>query len=226
MTANFCSQCGASTADVNFCPNCGRQVATLPEPTAAPSHSAESLPQFDYPEHERHSKIITSHATNGEPIVEFRKLHPNSIWLFVLQYLMRTSILLLLFALTIVVEPLLTLVLVSGYCITVYVTALLNYHHYKFEVSTRAFRKEHGIFHKYTVNIAFDQIQNINMRRSVLDQLLGLAHLEIETAGTGGKVKRQVAALFTFSEGYIPGITVAEARDVKALMLARIHANK
>ncbi len=220
MAANFCPKCGTSVDGMNFCPKCGHQVGAA-LPPAPQVLNAE--PSFIYPENERHSDIITANTKNGEPVVEFRRLHPNAIWLFVLQYLKTTGILLILFAITIFVEPILTAVLVTCYFVALYSIALLSYNHYRFEVSTSAFRKEHGIFHKYTVSIAFDQIQNINMRRTIIDQMMGLAHLEIETAGTGGFKKMGVASLFTYAEGYIPGITVEEAHDIKALMLARIQ---
>lgn len=90
-------------------------------------------------------------------------------------------------------------------------------------MSAHVFRKEYGVLRKYSVNIAFDQIQNINMRRSVLDQMLSLAHLELETAETGGGVKKNIGGLFTSLESCTPGISPEEASDVKALILARIH---
>ena len=220
MKQQFCPYCGTAATRTNYCANCGGQ---LQQDAPLAGRAATSQVSFNYPVTERHSDIISDDAANGESVVTFRHLHPNAVWLFFFQYFGKTSILLVLFAMTAMLEPLFSAALIIGYFVSLFVAAELNYNNYKFEVSARAFRKEYGVFHKYSVNIAFDQIQNINMRRSVLDQMLGLAHLELETAGTGGDVKKNIGGLFTSSEGYIPGISPEEARDVKALMLARIN---
>lgn len=222
---NFCPNCGvAQLPGASFCHGCGRALQAAAVASQAPDTGIPNpTPQFKYPIAKRHSEIITTDDTNGEPVVKFRNLHPSAVWLFFFQFLGKSSILLLLFVLTAVFEPLLAILFTSLYFIVLYIIARLNYNNFEFEVSTMAFHKIYGVFHKYSVNIAFDQIQNINMRRSILDQMLGLAHLEIETAGTGGGVHKSIGGLITSSEGYIPGITPDEANDVKALMFARIH---
>ncbi len=232
MAINYCTNCGSSiTLNANFCSSCGQAVAQTATPQAATAENlgkaaieqaAKKLPTFAYPETERHSDIVTSDETNGELVVKFRNLHPTAVWLFFMQYVAKTSIILLLFCLTILIEPFITAGLVIGYFCMLYLTAKLNYNNYQFEVTQMAFRKEYGIFHKYSVNIPFEQVQNVNVRRSVIDQMLGLAHLEIETAGTGGGVEKNVGGLNTRSEGYIPGITPNEAKDIKTLMMHRI----
>ena len=130
---------------------------------------------------------------------------------------------LVVFGLGALAEPWLALGATLLYFFALYLLALINYKNYEFEVSAVAFNKVYGIFHKYSVNISYEQIENINKRRSIIDQILGLAHLEIETAGTGGEVTKEVAGLRTISEGYIPGITPEEADDVMELILARIQ---
>jgi membrane protein YdbS with pleckstrin-like domain len=223
---NYCPNCGeALDQDVNFCPSCGQSLQEVTENIPSPQNSVPTaqLPQFKYAIGKQHSEIITTDDTNGEPVVKFRNLHPNATWLFFFQFMGKTAILLLLFFITAIFDPLLAILFIILYFVVLYVAARINYTNFEFEVSPVAFRKAYGVFHKYTVNIAFDQIQNINMRRSILDQMLGLAHLEIETAGTGGEVKKNVSGLITTSEGYIPGITPEEAADVQALMFARIH---
>lgn len=224
MKNNFCSNCGAKiTVQGKYCTTCGFDLESKLQ-TAKPIEFVNRK-KFHYPEHGRHSEIITVDDENGEPVVKFRNLHPNAIFLFFFEYLGRTSILIILLIIATIAEPILGGIISVGFLLFTYLAAVINYQNFEFEVTPNAFRKSYGVLHKYTVNIAFDQIQNINMRRSIVDQMLGIAHLEIETAGTGGVIKRNVGGLMTTAEGYIPGITVAEAKDVKALMLARIHEN-
>jgi len=233
MTRNFCANCGLQlSGNENFCASCGHQIgATTPQTSHGHhakqpnNHVQDLVKRFEYSDNERHSEIVTVDDANGEPVVKFRNLHPNAIWLFSFQYLGKTAILPLLFLMSFYFEPILAAVALLVYMLAIFFVATLTYKNYEFEVSAVSFRKVYGIFHKYTVNIAFDQIQNINKRRSLIDQMLGLTHLEIETAGTGGTVKRSIAGLPTVSEGYIPGITPQEAEDVMQLMLARIQKN-
>lgn len=250
MEKNFCANCGAALSPGHkYCSSCGRPVDTSaapahpqaaahsqPQPAASPhnpglSHAnpaqtAEAraaLERIKHPTAKRHSEIITTDDTNGEQVVKVRSLHPNAVWLFFLQYLGKSSIILLLFVVAAVVEPVLSVLFVMVYFLAVYGVSRLTFKNYEFEISPIAFKKVHGILHKYTVNIAFNQIQNINIRRSMIDQILGLAHLEIETSGTGGVVEKNVGGLPTVSEGYIPGITPQEADDIMQLMLSRVE---
>lgn len=253
MTNNFCMVCGATLDKAaNFCSRCGHQQATDPAHQPIEHQASQQQLQHQQPQqnsHQQnaahstqtshynapssfaesfknkshHSDVITLDSSNGEPVVKTRKLHPNTVWLFFLQYLAKSAVLLLLFSIVVFIEPLWAAALIVPYLLGLYIAAVINYNNFEFEVSAVSFRKTYGVFHKYSVNIAFDQIQNINMRRSVIDQILGLAHLEIETAGSDGNVKRYVSGLMTTSEGYIPGITTNEAKDIKALMLARVN---
>ncbi|MDZ7786296.1 MAG: PH domain-containing protein [Candidatus Saccharibacteria bacterium] len=222
---SYCPNCGAVNQGTNFCTSCGQQLNDEAEKSAKPNRAETTYaatPTFRYPKNQRHSDIITKDDSNGEPIVTFRNLHPNAVWLFFFQYLGKSSILLLLFVIVVFFEPFIAIAAIVAYFMVLFLVSKMTYENYEFEVSTVAFRITHGIFHKYSVNIAFNQVQNINMRRSILDQMLGLAHLELETSGTGGEVEKRVGGLATVSEGYIPGVDPDEARDIKALMLARI----
>lgn len=237
MARKFCSQCGAQLDEgARFCGRCGTPLTahSLPQTEAhgpantTPGHHntpapASSAPPFNYPKNETHSEIIKRSA-NGVSTVEFRNLHPNATWLFFFAFLGKTFILIPLFVITAFVEPLIAIIMSVSYLIILLLIARLLYRNYLFEITPYAFRKEHGAFHKRTVSIPFEQIQNINVRRSILDQLLGLAHVEIETAGDSGVIKRgTIGGLYSPAEGYIPGITPNEARDLKELLLSRMQ---
>lgn len=221
VSKNYCDNCGQKLEpDDKFCENCGLQLDESASHHHRPKKSASAL--FNYPKGKRRSEIIVDDKVSGEPVVLFRNLHPNAVWLFFFEYLGKSSILLVLFLLTVLIEPLITVLIVTVYFIILILIAETNYKNFEFEISEMAFRIQYGVFHKYSVNIAFDQIQNINIRRSVIDQILGLSHIEIETAGTGGGVQKNIGGLKTYSEGYIPGVSPEEAADVKVLMLARM----
>lgn len=205
-----------------YCAKCGQVV-----PASGQTHSpAPTTPTFHYPNNETHSEIHT-HRTDGVPTIEFRNLHPNAVVLFFFAFLGRTFILIPLFVITAFVEPLVALIMSVSYIIILVLIAKLLYKNYRFEVTPLAFRKEHGVFHKQTVSIPFEQIQNINVRRSVIDQLLGLAHVDIETAGeSGANNKGTIGGLYSPAEGYIPGIAPNEARDLKDLLLSRMQQTR
>lgn len=87
---------------------------------------------------------------------------------------------------------------------------------YKFELKDDAFQKEYGILFKHYVSIPYEQIQNVDITRSVIDRLLGLSNLMIQTAGS-----EKVAA-----EGELPGLSRAEATRLCAELVRRAEETK
>lgn len=234
MAQNYCSKCGTNlAANANFCAACGQQVGqTQQVPPRHPagnqqqqSAQAAPTPSFHYANNKGHSNIVTHQEKPEEqdaPTVEFQDLHPNARWLFFLSYAGSSSIILLLLAIGVMLMPLIFAVLFVVYFIALFVVANISYSNFKFEVSPHSFRKEYGVIHKRSASIPFDQIQNVNIKRNLIDRVFGLAHLEIETAGRSGGEKRGIiGGVKTNVEGYIPGIAPDEAQDLKDLMLTR-----
>lgn len=222
MTNKYCSNCGAKLREGdNFCSKCGVKIESNPG-----TNSSRKTPSFKYPKKERHSHIVKRNHS-GIPVIEFQDLHPNAVWLFFVAGLARTIILVPLFAVTAVIDPLVTVIIFAAYVIILYLISKLIYSNYRFEVNEYSFRKEHGVLHKRTVNIPFEQAQNVNVRQSVLDQFLGLAHVEIETAGDSGASgkmpKGSIGGLQSTAEGYIPGVSPQEAADLRDLILSRVQ---
>lgn len=160
-------------------------------------------------------------------MIEFRDLHPNATWLFFFSFLGKTFILVVLFGATAFVEPIVAAIMSVSYLIVLFLIARMLYKNYQFEITENAFHKVHGVFHKRNVSIPFEQIQNVNIRRSVIDQMLGLAHVDIETAGESGSSnghgRPTIGGLYSPAEGYIPGISPGEAKDIRNLVLARMQ---
>lgn len=237
----YCDQCGAPlNDDAKFCHSCGAKVDgpnTSDTENSKPSikHPLENqlgalatLPSFEYDA--KGSEIVKKQDEQGEASVEFRNLHPNAIILFLISYMKLTGIILILFVVMAIVQimstsdfPIYFIMAIPAYFIALYLFARLSYKNYRYEVTKNAFIIDYGILQKQTVNIPYDRIQNINVRRDVIDQFLGLAHLDIETAATGGTVvKNAVGGSRSVSEGYIPGISPKEADDLRTMLLSFI----
>jgi uncharacterized membrane protein YdbT with pleckstrin-like domain len=73
----------------------------------------------------------------------------------------------------------------------------LEYISFTYELTEKELVIRQGILTRKTIVIPYEKIQNVNSTRTVLERLLGLATLTIETAGTN------VGA----SEAFLPGIT-------------------
>lgn len=87
---------------------------------------------------------------------------------------------------------------------------------YKFELRDDAFQKEYGILFKRYVSIPYEQIQNVDITRTLIERLLGLSHLMIQTAGS-----EQLSA-----EGELPGVSKAEANRLCAELVRRADETK
>jgi hypothetical protein len=76
---------------------------------------------------------------------------------------------------------------------------------YRYELGPAGFNKEHGVLFKRYVSIPYDQIQNVDIHRTVIERLMGLSSLQIQTAGS-----ERVAA-----EGELPGLNFDKARELR-----------
>ena len=100
--------------------------------------------------------------------------------------------------------------------------AKLTYNNYKYELGEHEFKKESGVIMKKYVNISYDQIQNIREFRGVLDRILGLADINIYTAGSGspGGGGRYGSS----GEGYLPGLSRETADELREELSRRSRA--
>ncbi len=238
---NYCSDCGqAITVNDKFCGSCGNELGSSGD-NNQPDNSTQQ-PQtnqpvqdtdapvvkatFEYSDGRKHSEVTTHIPPGGNLVkdatVEFGNLHPNATWIFFLNYIGQTWMIpLLSIPGAIFLNPLLWFIFAS-YILASYLAALITYKNYRFEVTPSSFHKEYGIIFKQSASIPFDRIQNVNIRRSLFDRMLQISHIEIETAGTGGAKKLSfLGGTSTASEGYMPGLAVDEAEDIRELLLAR-----
>lgn len=104
-----------------------------------------------------------------------------------------------------------------------YVWARLTYHFYRFELVEGALKIESGVIFKKYVTIPYDRMQNIDIYRGILDRILKLSDLNIQTAGMSsvGFYGRGV-----FAEGRLPGLSVEEAEKLRDELLARSRSSR
>jgi len=181
-------------------------------------------------------KIQAKHPTDqttvrsSEPIqnrpeikcIERRRLCKRALWSFYLSYVSKTGMLLFLFIVGTFFDPLLFGSMLLAYVIFLYFIAAIVHHNFYFEVSETSFRKSHGVIHKNDVTIPFNRIQNVNITRSLSDRILGLARIDIETAGNVVTDRTNVGgASSTTAEGHLPGVTLKQGEEIHDLLLER-----
>lgn len=106
--------------------------------------------------------------------------------------------------------------------ILAYVIAKLSYHFYRFELTDGEYRAERGIIWKRYVSIPYERIQNVDIYRGVLDRLLGLSDLNIQTAGYGAVGVGGKGG----GEGRLPGLGRQEAEEIREELIRRAKGAK
>lgn len=151
-----------------------------------------------------------------------RHLAPAAQLLFFSNYVGITSLLIPLFAIGAFFEPILSVVGFGIYIIVTYLIAVVVYNHFVFSVETEGLRIEYGIINKRHVTIPYRQIQNVNITRTLIDRILGIGKLEIESAGSSHDVKKDiVGGTRSKAEGFLPGLTLKEAEHLHDLLLQK-----
>lgn len=220
MAKIYCSNCGTLIPETsNFCYTCG-----------APQHGQESALYRAQERQITHAvspsvEIVQAsrrpHPKMEREVVARRQLSPRAIWSFFLNYNMRMAIVLPIFAVGIYMEPLVALFFVA-YEILMLLIASLVHGHFWFSIDEHGFEMDYGILHKRHVSLPYRQIQNVNILRSLMDRILGIAKLEIETAGSSSIKRREiVGGIKSKAEGILPGISMADAEHFHDLLLLK-----
>jgi len=101
-----------------------------------------------------------------------------------------------------------------------YFWAVLSYRNYFYGLLDDGFRKEHGVIYKKYVTIPYNRIQNVDIHRGILDRLLGLSRIKIQTAGGISTGSYGASA-----EGYLPGIDKNKAEEIRNELIRRAQNN-
>ena len=76
--------------------------------------------------------------------------------------------------------------------------ALLSFYHFEFYLTREALVIEQGLFNKQGSNIPFERIQTVHLHQNVIQKLLGVQGVKVETAGS----QQQETEIKGLSEGY------------------------
>jgi len=149
-----------------------------------------------------------------------QKLHPLALWLFILRsiggivffivlggYLVRSGYVSL-------PTAIIGVILIAIFYI---IFAILSYQNYRYEFTTEGFKKEYGVIYKRYVSIPYERIQNIDVHQGIIARLLGLADLQIQTAGSSA---------FGMAEGRLPGLSMNEAQRLREELLTRMRTTR
>ncbi|PCI32386.1 MAG: hypothetical protein COB60_09560 [Flavobacteriaceae bacterium] len=74
-------------------------------------------------------------------------------------------------------------ILLIGVLVYVLVRAILLFVNFKFKVTDKDFVLHQGIISKSRISIPFEKIQNINFKQNLIQQVINVVEVEIETAG-------------------------------------------
>jgi len=212
MNQIYCSNCGQLIpGNSNFCKFCG-----VPQhgPEARAYHAL--APEADSAEAAKAAKPLKK-----VELFPRQTLGVDALGYFFLKYLGKTIWLPVLLLVGAIFIPVLFFALVA-YFVAILIGATLTYNNFFFEVDETGLQIESGVIHKSSVSLPFEQIQNVNIERTLADRVLGLSKLSIETAGAvsgtqtngGGSINGKVKA-----EAFLPGLNLEKAKKLHDLLI-------
>jgi len=104
------------------------------------------------------------------------------------------------------------------------VIGYLRYVTYKFCLADDALLIEQGILNKERVSIPYRQVQNINLKRNIIDRLLGVSHLIILTAGH--EDSRDPGDPNYQAEGQLPLLDKHRAEQIQSELLQHTNTQR
>lgn len=212
-SSKFCRYCGASQHGPKASiykaenPALGRTAVKAAEKGVAPNKKPKSQPKPDDPDY-----------------IKRQHLSPDVKISFIVGYLKKTSIIPLLLLVGLVFEPLIFSAAIILYSISLYVSSALAYNHFYYGVNELGFQKEYGVVHQRRVSVPYDKIQNVNINRSLVDRMLGMARINIETAGSASTDDRYIiGGSSSKAEAHLPGVTLEQAKKIHDLVIRNIE---
>ncbi len=164
-----------------------------------------------------------------------QKLHPRAIWLFFFRYAVSFIIAAIFVGIWIgaaisegvagigyIIE--IVIVIIFLFIVGNYIWARLSYHFWRYQLTEDSYRAERGVIFKRYVSIPYERIQNVDIYRGILDRILGLSDLQIQTAGYGAVGSRGLRGFG--SEGRLPGIDKQTAEKLRDELIKRAKGNK
>lgn len=228
MAQIYCGNCGRLVnQNANFCAFCGAaihgQAAAVYNHTR--SHNNNQLHPNTPPP--THSTPVSIEPELAAKTVKRENVSSVAQILFGLHYLKTSGVIILLAAVVAIVEPVIGITIAVGYMIILIIITHMIWSSYFFSIDETHFHKQYGILHKKSVTIPFERIQNVNITRSLVDQIFGLASLDIETAGSSMKSQQSiVGGRFSKAEGYLTGLDFNRAKEIHDVLLQKVNIQK
>lgn len=97
---------------------------------------------------------------------------------------------------------------------------MFTYKYWKYQLIDSAIKIEKGIILKKYISIPYDRIQNVDIYRGILAQILGLSDVQIQTAGYSASRRSGHG-----SEGQLPGLDMVVAENLRDDLINRIKKN-
>lgn len=209
----YCSNCGQLiSTNSNFCKFCG---AAQHGPDAKVYRALANVAIS--PEAARDSA-----KKNKTRIDLFAKqtLGVDALTYFFLKYILKTSFILLGLLIGSFFNPLFAISAIF-YFVLIFVGAFLTYNNFTFEIDKSGLKIESGVIHKNHVSLPFEQVQNVNIERSLTDRILGISRLSIETAGAvaGSNYASAQAGNKLRAEAFLPGLKLEKAKKIHDLLI-------
>lgn len=229
MSKIYCSNCGQLIPkNSNFCRYCGAPQhgpeASAYQAEAPPVNNAAAAFVLAQSQQSDKTKKPTAHK---HALIKNRRLAKEAQIAFFLAYIGKTLPILILLIVGAFFEPLIFSVVITGYVLILLLAAMIVHSSFRFSIDELGFAKEYGIIHKQSVTIPYRQIENVNIVRNFGDMLLGLARINIETAGSSSvKPRNIIGGSITKAEGHLPGVTLQEARKIHDLLIEGMSAHK
>ncbi len=204
MNKIYCSNCGQLIAgDAKFCTYCGVQ-----------QHGVEA--RFRVQDEPVPDAASRRTPTGDIAPIQKSSLDPRAIILLFIGYFGKTSILVPALIVGAVIYPQLFVPILAAVIVIMFLTALIVYNNFKYEIDETGIIIDSGVIHKKNVTVPFEQIQNVNIERTLTDRIFGLARISIETSGSSNAYPQTVADVGknVKSEGYLPGIDIEKAKVI------------
>lgn len=221
MNKIYCSNCGTLIPkNSNYCFNCGAAQHGTESAVYRAQNPTADRPTVPSPEVINEKLYSPRPEADSLEYIKRRHLSPQAVISFFINYLFKTSILLPLLLVGLVFIPAIFSILLVGYMVILYLIAGGIYQSFRYEIDKNGFKKEYGIIHKQQVSIPYGQIQNVNINRSLVDRILGLSKISIETAGNvSSEPKGITGGTASSAEGYLPGVALSDAKKIHDLLL-------
>lgn len=213
MKQIYCSNCGtlvASTA--NYCTSCGAAthgseagVYRAQDPTIENPHQVQPIPKQAL--RQKIEYIPKQHLPVDATMFFFFSFFGKSIIIFVLVLVGA------------VLQPMPFAFGLAVYFVLLAVITMFVYNNFLYEINQDGLVIESGVIYKKSVSLPFEQIQNVNIERTIFDRLLGFSRISIETAGSATGQPTGTGVLKAKSEAYIPGLHLDQAKKVHDLLI-------